>query len=302
MKPRVLVLLAAYNGMRWIASQVDSILNQRGVQVTILLSVDKSSDGTERWATELALNNPRVICLDHGFVFGGASANFFRLIKEADLNGYDYYSFSDQDDLWNPDKLVTAIAEIQLNAADAYSSNVTAFWDSGCTKEIIKSQPQVEFDYLFEAAGPGCTYVFTNKFFKFIHLHVLNHSIELQTITLHDWYCYALCRANGYTWFIHNISSMLYRQHESNQVGVNSGFDAFKNRTVIFLDGWLLNQSVAISDIVGMSSSAFVRSWAPLQRADLIRLAFSGWKCRRRLRDKVVFSLFCIMLSLYGLR
>ena len=66
MEPKFLVLLAAYNGMQWISDQVHSILNQHGVSVTLLISVDSSSDGTEEWVSALSERNPNVIILEHG--------------------------------------------------------------------------------------------------------------------------------------------------------------------------------------------------------------------------------------------
>ena len=50
----VAVLLAAYNGIRWINEQINSILNQKYVNVVVYISVDISSDGTYEWCKELA--------------------------------------------------------------------------------------------------------------------------------------------------------------------------------------------------------------------------------------------------------
>ncbi|MCZ7080203.1 glycosyltransferase family 2 protein, partial [Salmonella enterica subsp. enterica] len=60
MQPRILVLLAAYNGMRWISEQVDSILGQEAVSVSLLISVDRSDDGTESWVDQLCIRDSRV--------------------------------------------------------------------------------------------------------------------------------------------------------------------------------------------------------------------------------------------------
>ena len=64
--PRVAVLLAAYNGMAYIREQVESILAQDGVDVTIFFSVDRSTDGTERWVGELAGRDRRAVLLPYG--------------------------------------------------------------------------------------------------------------------------------------------------------------------------------------------------------------------------------------------
>lgn len=298
MQPRFLVLLAAYNGVQWIEEQVQSILSQQEVSVTIAINVDKSTDGTEEWATALALREPRVFVLPLGERFGGAARNFFRLVHDAPLAGYDYFSFADQDDIWHPDKLIRAVTVMNATRVDGYSSDVQAFWPNGVEKTVVKSQPQAAYDFLFEAAGPGCTYVFTRELFITMQRHLTAHFAEVQAVTLHDWYFYAFSRANGYRWHIDNVPSMRYRQHASNQVGVNQGAKAFKARLAQVFDGWYLNQAAKIAKLVGMGDSPFVRSWSGLGRFQLLRLAKNSSQCRRRLRDKYVFGALCIALAL----
>ncbi|WP_370874593.1 glycosyltransferase [Pseudomonas sp. FP215] len=297
MSPNFLVLLAAYNGMKWISDQVHSILNQNGVSVTLIISIDSSNDGTEEWALALSERNPKVLVLETGKKFGGAAPNFFRLINEASLKEFDYFSFADQDDIWLPNKLIEAVETISSAGAQGYSSNVTAFWPDGKEKLIVKSQPQVQFDHLFEAAGPGCTYVFSKELFRDLQQHISNQFSEVQNVTLHDWYCYAFSRTHGYKWVIDSRSHMLYRQHSNNQVGVNTGLKAFKARLSQVFNGWWLNQAALISRLVGVENTPFVQRWISLRRVALIRLAFSGYKCRRRVRDKIVFSVLCVILA-----
>ncbi|TDK52823.1 glycosyltransferase [Pseudomonas moraviensis] len=300
MKSNYLVMLAAYNGMEWISEQVKSILDQEGVAVTLLISVDSSSDGTEQWVTELAESDPRVKYVAHGEKFGGAARNFFRLVKDAPLADFDYFSFADQDDVWLPNKLSHAARVLDERGVDGYSSNVTAFWPDGREHLIVKSQAQVRYDHLFEAAGPGCTYVFSRKLFVVLQEHITNRYRDVQSVTLHDWYCYAFSRTRGYKWIIDNGSYMRYRQHANNQVGVNSGTKAFRARLAKVFDGWWLNQAALISTLVGVANTPFVQSWINLDRTDLARLAFAGFKCRRRLRDKFVFTALCLTLVFTG--
>ncbi|MEA3544360.1 MAG: glycosyltransferase, partial [Thermodesulfobacteriota bacterium] len=98
-KPEIAVLLAAHNGREWLPQQVNSILNQVDVEVTLFVSVDNSTDGTESWFDHLAMVDSRVKVLLHGQCFGGAAANFFRLIRDVNFEPFDYVSFSDQDDI-----------------------------------------------------------------------------------------------------------------------------------------------------------------------------------------------------------
>ena len=157
--PTVAVCLAAFNGVRWLAEQLDSILLQRDVEVTVFVSVDASTDGTEQWFDVRATENAQIIVLPHGEHFGGASRNFFRILRDVDFTGFDYVCFADQDDIWLTGKLLRAHQILTKTGAAAYSSNVVAFWCSGRKVLVEKSQPQRQWDYLFEAAGPGCTYV-----------------------------------------------------------------------------------------------------------------------------------------------
>lgn len=298
MQPRYLVLLAAYNGTQWISEQVDSILAQQGAAVTLLISVDSSSDGTECWVSALAESDPRVRYLAHDGKFGGAARNFFRLVNEAAVEDFDYFSFADQDDIWLPNKLSEAAGLMASTNADGYSGNVTAFWPDGRESLIVKSQPQVQFDHLFEAAGPGCTYVFSRKLFLDMQRHIASRFAEIQNVTLHDWFCYAFSRTHGYTWVIDDRSYMRYRQHDNNQVGVNSGLKAFRKRLSQVFDGWWLNQAALISRLNGVESTPFVQSWINLRRLDLMRLAVAGYKCRRRTRDKFIFTALCFTLAI----
>ncbi len=298
--PKVAVLLAAYNGMQWIEEQLASILAQSGVDVSLYISIDPSIDGTETWCMAYAVLHPRIIVLPAAGIFGGASRNFFRLIRDVDFDAYDFVAFCDQDDVWHADKLQRATQALSARQVDAYSSNVTAFWPSGKTRVLDKAQPQVAWDFLFEAAGPGCTYVMSKKLATSIKAQTLINWQQLQEVSLHDWYCYAFARSNSYQWFIDPIPSMDYRQHERNQVGANTGLSPLISRYKTIHDGWWFNQVQLIARLVGLGDDPFVRAWLPLGRLQLMRLSFSGWRCRRRVRDKVFFFCICWATALIG--
>jgi rhamnosyltransferase len=298
--PKIAVLLAAYNGMQWIEEQVASILGQQSVDVTIHISVDLSDDGTEAWCKALGEVDSRVILLPPAGRFGGAARNFFRLIRDVDLHDYDAVSFADQDDIWESDKLLRATQAITSHGVDAYSSNVTAFWPDGKTILLDKSQPQVAWDFLFEAAGPGCTYVLSPALARSLRQQVIQDWEQLQQVSLHDWYCYAFARSHGLKWFIDSRPSMLYRQHESNQVGANTGLTSLFQRYVTIHEGWWFKQVQAIALLVGADKNPFVSSWLPLRRRDLLRLSVRGGQCRRRPRDKFLFFFVCWLTAVVG--
>jgi len=298
--PRVAVLLAAYNGMQWLQEQLDSILDQAGVDVTVYVSVDKSSDGTFEWFCELAQVNTRVVPLAYGEVFGGAAKNFFRLLRDVDLKPFDYIAFADQDDIWLPNKLDNAHRHIVAQGCEGYSSSVTAFWPDGRRVFVNKSQTQQKWDYYFEAAGPGCTYVMAVPLAEAIKNCVLSHRERVDQVALHDWFCYAFARANGYSWYIDPTPSMLYRQHENNQFGVNAGSKAFQSRAGRIFNGWWLAQVRLIASIVQARGLALIPLLDTSYRLSLFGLSLRAWQCRRRWRDKVFFALICWALMLKG--
>jgi rhamnosyltransferase len=300
--PSVAVCLAAFNGALWLPQQIDSIFSQLGISVTLFISVDQSSDGTEAWVDKASQNNSRIVVLPHGRKFGGAARNFFRLLLDLDFSGFDYVAFADQDDIWLSDKLIRAHQVLLNTGADAYSSNVLAFWSNGGEAYIRKSQPQQCWDFLFEAAGPGCTYVMKTKLVSAIQDLLEQRWEDIQHVGLHDWFSYAFARAQGYRWIIDDHAGMLYRQHEENQVGVNVGWKAAVHRARKVLSGWGLGQSVLIAGLVGLGQDPFVRHWSLGSRLGLIWLALHAGQCRRRLRDKVLFALSCVALSAVGSR
>jgi len=295
--PNIAVCLAAFNGVRWLPEQLDSVLKQTAVLVTVIVSVDRSTDGTEEWINQRAADDERILVLPHGESFGGAARNFFRLIRDVNLSGFDYVSFSDQDDIWLENKLSRAVDAMSRSGIAGYSSNVIAFWPDGRKLPIIKSQSQRKWDYLFEAAGPGCTYVLNRELADSIKKCVIANWVDIQCIYLHDWFFYAFARANGYKWFIDDVPCLLYRQHNDNQVGINKGFLAIINRLKKVLGGYGLEQSCRIATLVGLSENEFFMTWKQLRRKDIIKLSFKAMQCRRRLRDQFFFFFVCLLLS-----
>ena len=162
MSARVNVLLAAYNGEKYIKQQIDSILDQTQRPNKIFINIDQSQDKTVSVIQDLAKQNPIIKILNSDKMFGSAAANFINLIIDADLSDVDYIALADQDDVWKEDKLEKAIQKLE-QGFDGYSSNVEAFWEDGRKQVLVKNQPQQKFDHLFESAGPGCTFVLSKK-------------------------------------------------------------------------------------------------------------------------------------------
>lgn len=290
----VAVLLAAYNGGQHIIEQLDSILLQENVNVQIYISVDFSDDNTLAICEHYADSHKNITILSYGERFGCAGRNFFRLIKDVNLFNYDFVAFSDQDDIWPTNKLSSAVKFLQVY--DCYSANVTAFWRDGKQELINKSQPQCEWDFLFEAAGPGCTYVINRRVaLEFQTWLILNHTVITKNIALHDWLLYAFARANNYSWFIEQEPRMLYRQHENNQVGTNNNLKAAIKRLKQIKSHWYRNQVVSIINILHLQHCSIYRFGISKGYVGNIYLMFNVNKIRRRFRDRLAF--FIVLLT-----
>ncbi|NRF31298.1 glycosyltransferase [Vibrio coralliilyticus] len=288
---RVLVLLAAYNGEDWISDQIDSILRQKDVDVNILCSVDLSHDSTY----ELVNCYPSIEILPYGERFGGAGPNFYRLFRDANLANYDYIALSDQDDVWLEDKLITAILEMEKKMTNALSSNVTAFWKNGRQKEIVKANPQTSYDHFFESPGPGCSFVLDRKLALSLQMFIRSKKSS-ELIDLHDWLIYAYARCSGFRWAISSTSKLLYRQHESNQCGANSGFSGVFNRYKIMKTGWYSNQVLKLFEIFDPTNSICGR----IKRKNALDSLILSAKCcqfRRKNSEKIMlFFVFILRL------
>lgn len=298
--PSVAVCLAAFNGLQYLQEQVDSILKQMGVAVTLYVSVDRSTDGTEAWFRHLQSQDRRVVLLPCGETFGGAARNFFRLLREVDFSPFEYVAYADQDDIWLPEKLQRAVESLSEQGADGYSSDIVAFWESGRSRYIKKSYPQQRWDYLFESAGPGCTFVFTQLLATKIKTVLQKNSQKIMDVGLHDWFTYAFARANGHKWIIDTYPSLMYRQHGQNQVGVNAGVAALVWRAKKVLNGWGLSQARLISELVGVDQQEFVLQWRGGGRWSMLHLAMQSAHCRRKPGDRIWFALSCFALAIIG--
>lgn len=299
MNNKVAVLLASYNGTKYIKEQVDSILNQKEVDVTIFVSDDLSTDETIQYLQNIYKDEKRLVYLDSYDKFGGAAKNFFRLIKDVDFSNFDYISLSDQDDIWYEDKLNRAINIIKEKQIDAYSSNVLAFWENGNEMILEKAQTQVRYDYLFEAAGPGCTYVLTKILASHIKIFLVQNWEDTKNIELHDWLIYAYSRENNYRWYIDEKPSMRYRQHTLNQVGANDGLNAKIKRLKKVFSSWYRNETKKIIKVLKIEDkykiSKYILNKTYLNNLLLLKDSF---KFRRKFSEKIFLAIL-IFIGIY---
>lgn len=296
---KVKVLLATYNGVNWINEQLTSILEQSDVNVSIYISDDYSDDGTEVNLEVFSRKEPRIHILPKNRKFGSAGKNFYRLIEDVDSDDCDYLAFADQDDIWEHNKLIRHIKLAQQNGADGVSSSVVAFWADGNTKLLVKSQPQRKFDYIFESAGPGCTFLMTPWLVNKVREQLNNENSAARKVALHDWLTYAVCRAHGRKWIIDSTPSVQYRQHHSNLIGANVGLKAKWFRLLKLGQGWYREEVSKVSQVcAAISGDIEIKKISSLlsRRHILIqiKLLFYASQARRGFLDRLSLGLLVL--------
>lgn len=240
--PRVLVLLATYNGDKYIDEQIRSILNQLNVNVKLLIRDDGSTDNTIEICRSFC-SNPAVRLIDFEKSTGTPAGCFYKLISAVkDDVDFDYIAFSDQDDIWCNNKLNEAVSKMN-NFFDGYSSNLIAF-DSINSKTWVvnKSHSQTRYDYIFQGASAGCTYVLSRKAFVKIQKKIDCSNLDQLKKLSHDWLIYAIVRSSGMKWINDSSAYIFYRQHEKNSYGDKRGLNLLIKKTKLILAGWYESQ------------------------------------------------------------
>ena len=100
-KPSVCVLMSTYNGEQFIREQLESICSQNGVNVTLLIRDDGSKDNTLSILKSFEEKIPMRVITDGENL--GPGNSFMELVYQA--GDFDFYAFSDQDDIWKNNKL-----------------------------------------------------------------------------------------------------------------------------------------------------------------------------------------------------
>lgn len=290
-KIKVAVLMACYNGEDYIFDQVQSIIKQEEIDVNIYISIDKSDDNTHKICSDLSNNNSKIKIISKERIFGNAAKNFYNLIFNTEINNYDYISFSDQDDIWESKKLINGINILKNNKSYvAYSSNIKTFGKNNLI--INKAQKQKKYDYLFEAGGPGCTYIFSKYNYNLVKKFLKHNFKTIYKIDRHDWLLYAVYRSKGFKWYIDTNSYIKYRIHQNNHVGINYGFYSKLKRFKFIFNGWYLDQIKKICILCESNSDNFFDNLLTRNRLRLFLFIISNiFNLRRKKIESIVLIL-----------
>lgn len=228
MQPTVEILLAAYNGERFLREQLDSLLAQTWEQWHLTVSDDGSTDGTSAILDGYAAQYPdRIRRVRHEGRFGNACDHFFWLMKEC---GASYMMFCDQDDVWHPDKVEkTMRALLEAEEEAGADTPVLVFTDLTPVDErlqliapsLMKMQKQYTdvIDYralLMQNIVTGCATGINRALAA-----LAGQCTDTSQVIMHDWWLGVVAARFGRVVYL-DESTMLYRQHGGNSVGAKN--------------------------------------------------------------------------------
>lgn len=292
---KFLIVLATYNGQKYIKEQIDSILNQENVEIDILVGDDNSTDNTVPIIKE---NFPEISILQNNPGTGSAANNFLKMIKNLNFKeDFDYVAFADQDDIWLPDKMNSAWELLEKSKSELYCSNLTKWDTSNNTFTLLKKDfPQKKFDYLFEGGSAGCTYVFTRHFANKLQEFLVTLDSSDWKGFSHDWLVYFFARSRNHKVAIDGNSYIHYRLHEENVHGhLNKlSFATIKEKSQHVLDGYYQNQ---IKNYIKYLSASSVEYYIYKEfLGNYFRRNRVIWKYNTQLlRDNKKFMIFALL-------
>lgn len=205
------VVLATYNGEKYLAEQLESIASQHNVQVNLIVSDDGSTDATirilqtysSRFHSFKLLSGPS----------SGPAANFFFALSKSTAS---YIAFSDQDDIWNLNHLSNAILDLK-SLQEIPALRFTSTLEFGQKIKVPNIWPKVKelpnFEKLLMGnCARGCTFVFNGKTRNLVCENIPNFAV------MHDWWMLLQVYLNGIVIY-RNQPEIRYRIHENNVVG-----------------------------------------------------------------------------------
>jgi len=246
-KPRILVLLAFHKGEEFFSEQIRSILEQNNVYIDVLISNNSPMD--DFLDSYRNLKNINIINND---TTKGFAKNFYYLICKANTSKYDYFALSDQDDIFLCNKYQKMIDFMNIENSSGCSSGLYELHGNKKGKHIYQKNISKKFDYIFEGAGQGCTFLINKDCFITIKKFIMKNKKIVCDFYFHDWLIFLIARSYNYKWSFLKEPLTLYRQHNNNNFGSKYSFNGIKERFKKIKSGWYKKQIILAYNLSSM--------------------------------------------------
>lgn len=227
MNKKLAILLATYNGERYLQEQIDSLFKQTYKDWVLYIHDDGSTDATPRIISDNAKMHDNIVVMEHAGGHG-AKENFFGMLRRVEA---DYYMFCDQDDVWLENKVELSMERMQELENRINNSNVPIIVHSdlfvvderlNVVNDSFWRFVGINPDYLtkFErlsavSLATGCTMLINNK------AKTTAFGFPYDKACMHDaWITACTMKAGG---IVSGIRTPLtyYRQHSDNCIGAS---------------------------------------------------------------------------------
>lgn len=219
MSQKVDILLATYNGEKYLKEQIESVLNQTYENIQIIISDDCSTDGTRQILKEYEKNEKIKVFYQEKNL--GYVKNFEFLLKQVEN---ELYMLCDQDDVWKKEKIEKSVEKLEKENLDLVFGDLEVVDENLNTihksynqymhmqNKINKYCKDYQLQYLYNCMT-GCTILSKKEF--------LSKILPLPTNSkymIHDYWIGLIVSLNGKVGYL-SEPYILYRQHGNNQVG-----------------------------------------------------------------------------------
>ncbi len=224
-KQMVTILMASYNGIKYIEEQIKSIINQSYKDWQLIICDDCSTDGTFELISEYAKRHENIIAVKNEINSGSAKNNFMQMIVKYKA---DYIMLCDQDDIWLKDKIkITYEKIVELEGKYSRETPVLVHTDLTIADESLKILCE-SYDYyskanskdskmthlILENVATGCTIMYNKALAELI-------TDMPEFFVMHDWWLVLTAQLFGKVEYV-DKPTMLYRQHGKNNTGAKN--------------------------------------------------------------------------------
>lgn len=222
----VAICMATYNGEKYIEEQINSIVQQNYDNLVLFIRDDGSKDNTKEILNKLEKEHPNkiVIINDNSLKGGSSKKNFAAILGWVNSNyNFNYFMFSDQDDVWMEDKVKKCIDCIKTEESNGMcpilvhtdlkvvDEKLDVLGDSFFKYRALNPNTKDLRHLIIQNNITGCTMLWNKEL-----NNILN--IEADAVAMHDWWIALTASAFGKILCI-DQPTILYRQHNNNVVG-----------------------------------------------------------------------------------
>lgn len=223
---KVNILMATYNGEKFLAQQIESIQKQTFKEWNLLIRDDGSSDKTCDIIRNFTAKDSRIRFINENEHHNlGVIKSFFTLVN---YEVADFYFFSDQDDVWLPEKL-----SVSLEAAKHKASDVPLLVYTDL--KVVNQELNILQDRMIRAQSHHANTTLLPELTENTvtgGTMMINHALAEKWFTpndilMHDWFLALLAASLGEIIYL-DLPTQLYRQHDNNVLGARTMDKRFK--------------------------------------------------------------------------